>query len=205
MAVKRPTRDEVHVFDTAPQFRAWLDAHHDDADQLWVAYYRKDVPKTSMTYDEAVEVALCYGWIDGIGYRVDNEVSTNRFTPRRKRSYWSSVNIAKVQQLGRDGLMTSAGMRAFGARDQSAAPRYSYENRPADLPDKMLARIRADDAAGRHWEAQTPAYRRAATFWVISAKREETRQRRLDQLIADSAAGRPIKMLSYGRDRPAQT
>ncbi len=199
--MKRPTRADVHVFDAAPQFRAWLDAHHADTDQLWVAYYRKDVPKTSMTYDEAVEVALCYGWIDGIGYRVDDEVSTNRFTPRRKRSYWSSVNIAKVERLERDGLMAPAGMRAFEARDQSAAPRYLYENRPTDLPGGMLALLRADAAARRHWEAQTPAYRRAAAFWVISAKREETRRRRLDQLIADSAAGRPIKMLSYGRDR----
>ncbi len=203
--MRRPARDEVLVFDTAEDFRTWLEEHHDQADQLWVAYYRKDVRKTSMTYDEAVEVALCYGWIDGIGYRVDDEVSTNRFTPRRKRSYWSSVNIAKVQRLQRDGLMTPAGMRAFEARDQSAAPRYSYENRPADLPDEMVARLRADAAAGRHWEAQTPAYRRAAAFWAISAKREETRQRRLDQLIADSAAGRPIKMLSYGRDRSPRT
>lgn len=194
--MKRPTRDEVHVFEAPAQFRAWLDAHHGETDQVWVAYYRKDVPKTSMTYDEAVEVALCYGWIDGIGYRVDDEVSTNRFTPRRKRSYWSSVNIAKVKRLERDSLMTPAGLRAFEARDQSATRRYSYENLPSDLPDEMLDRLRANDDAGAYWEGQSPSYRRQAAFWVVSAKRDETRARRLQQLIADSAAGRRIKLLS---------
>jgi uncharacterized protein YdeI (YjbR/CyaY-like superfamily) len=90
---------DVRIFDTPVDFRAWLDEHHDTADELWVGYYKKDVPKTSMSYREAVEEALCYGWIDGIGRRIDDEVHTNRFTPRRKTSIWSAVNIAKVAQL----------------------------------------------------------------------------------------------------------
>ena len=199
--MRRPTREDVQVFDAPWQFRAWLDAHHADSAQVWVAYYRKDVPKVSMTYEEAVEVALCYGWIDGIGYRVDDEVSTNRFTPRRKGSYWSAVNIAKVERLAREGLMVAAGIRAFEARDQSSEARYSYENRPADLPPAMLDRLNANPDAASYWEQQTPGYRRAAAFWVTSAKREETRRRRLDQLAKDAAARRPIKMLSYGRDQ----
>lgn len=201
--MRRPTRDEVEVFESPADFRSWLEQHHATSDAVWVAYYRKDVPKESMTYGEAVEVALCYGWIDGIGYRVDDEVSTNRFTPRRTGSYWSTVNIAKVERLTREGLMAPAGLRAFEARDQSSEARYSYENRPADLPPAMLDRLRGNPDAARYWEQQTPGYRRAAAFWVISAKREETRLRRLEQLTQDAAAGRPIKMLSYGRDRSA--
>jgi uncharacterized protein YdeI (YjbR/CyaY-like superfamily) len=188
-------------FRTASDLRAWLEKNHATADAVWVGYYRKGTGKTSITYPESVDQALCYGWIDGIAYRIDDELHTNRFTPRRKGSYWSAVNIRKVQELQAAGLMTDAGLRAFEMRTQSAARRYSYENRPADLPAQMLRQLKANAVAARYWAAQSPSYRRTVAFWVTSAKKEETRQRRLETLIADSAAGRPVKPFGYGRDR----
>jgi uncharacterized protein YdeI (YjbR/CyaY-like superfamily) len=199
MPITRPDRSEVLVFADASALRAWLVANHDTAPAAWFGYYRKGTGKTSVTYAEAVDQALCFGWIDGVTYRVDDEVTTNRFTPRRKGSYWSAVNIAKVERLKADGLMAPAGLRAFEERDASAAARYSYENRPSDLPAPMLAQLRANAAAGRYWDRQPAGYRRTVAHWVTSAKQEATSQRRLDQLIADSAAGRPIRGQSYGR------
>lgn len=202
MPISRPDRSQVLVFPDADALRAWLEAHHATESEAWFGYYRKGVPKTSVTYKEAVDQALCFGWIDGISYRVDDEVTTNRFTPRRRGSYWSLVNIANVERLKAAGLMAPAGLEAFAGRDESAELRDSYGHRPADLPEPMLARLRSEPAAMAYWEAQTPAYRRTAAFWVTSAKQQATRERRLGSLIADSAAGRPIKLLSYGRPAP---
>jgi uncharacterized protein YdeI (YjbR/CyaY-like superfamily) len=199
MPISRPDRSQVLLFPDAASLRSWLEAHHATESEAWFGYYRKDAGKTSVTYAEAVDQALCFGWIDGITYRVDEEVTTNRFTPRRRGSYWSAVNIAKVERLRAAGLMAPAGLKAYDARDQSAELRYSYEHRPADLSGPMLSRLRADPAAAAYWDAQSAAYRRTAAFWVTSAKREATRERRLETLIADSAVGRPIKLLSYGR------
>jgi uncharacterized protein YdeI (YjbR/CyaY-like superfamily) len=137
--VKRPSRNDVTIFRSAAAFRSWLEKHHATADAVWVGYYRKGTRKVSITYPESVDQALCYGWIDGIAYRIDDELHTNRFTPRRKGSYWSAVNIGKVQELQAAGLMSEAGLRAFEMRSQSAARRYSYENRPADLPEVLSA------------------------------------------------------------------
>jgi uncharacterized protein YdeI (YjbR/CyaY-like superfamily) len=203
MPITRPDRSQVLVFPDPGALRRWLETHHVTEREAWFGYYRKGSGKTSVTYAEAIDEALCFGWIDGITYRVDDEVTTNRFTPRRRGSYWSAVNIAKVERLKATGLMTAAGLKAYEARDESADLRYSYENRPADLPHAMLERLRTDPSAARYWEAQTPAYRRTAAFWVTSAKREATRERRLATLIADSAAGKPIKLLSYGRPSTA--
>jgi|SRR5688572_23217289 uncharacterized protein YdeI (YjbR/CyaY-like superfamily) len=202
--MKRPDRSEVLVFTTTADFRSWLEKNHDTATEAWIGYFRKGVPKTSQTYDEAVDQALCFGWIDGITYRVDDEVTTNRFTPRRKGSYWSSVNIGKVERLKAAGMMADAGLRAFEARDASAAARYSYENRPADLPPEMLAQLHASDAARAYWDAQSRSYRRTVSFWVVSAKQQSTRERRLAQLIADCEAGRPVKAMGYGRTPEAR-
>lgn len=201
--VARPTRDQVLVFETPAELRAWFDANHDTATEAFIGYYRSGIDKRSISYAEAVEEALCFGWIDGIGYRVDDEVTTNRFTPRRKGSYWSTVNIGKVERLLAEGRMAPSGIAAFEKREASAEARYSYEHRPSDLPAEMLTRLQTNVAARRYWDAQSASYRRTAAFWVTSAKQEATRQRRLAQLIADSAAERPIKLLSYGRSRPS--
>lgn len=198
----RPTRDEVTVFARADDFRVWLDAHHDSADQIWVGYYRKATGKTAMTYPEAVEEALCFGWIDGLTYRVDDEVHTNRFTPRRKGSNWSGPNIAKVTELKKAGRMHPAGLRAFEERDRRKDQPYMRDNPQRQvLPPEFERQIKAKPAAWTYWQAQAPSYRRVAAFWILSAVRPETRERRLTSLIEDSAAGRPVKPLSYGGER----
>jgi uncharacterized protein YdeI (YjbR/CyaY-like superfamily) len=196
----RPTRDEVAVFLTIAAFRTWLLANHDSADHLWVGYYRKGSGKTAMTYPQAVEEALCFGWIDGLTYRIDDEVHANRFTPRRKGSNWSAPNIANAAELRKAGRMHPAGIRAFEDRDRRKDMR-SLGDHPLRqrLPSELEAKIEANAAAWAHWQAQPPGYRRQASFWVLSAKQEPIRDRRLASLIADSAAGRPIKPLSYGR------
>jgi len=199
--VKRPTRDDVLVFPDAGAFRTWLEAHHADRTEAWVGYYRKSVPKTCMRYPEAVDEALCFGWIDGIGYGVTDEIYTNRFTPRQRRSTWSAANVRRVQELTDAGRMHPAGMAAFEARTVDNTGIYSYENRPTDLPAAHLAVLKANPAAWAWWRAQTPGYRRGATWWVISAKQQATRDRRLGTLVADSAAGRMIKPFTYGRRR----
>ncbi len=199
--VKRPTPDQVMVFPDASGFRAWLGEHHADRDEAWVGYYRKRVPKTCMRYPDAVDEALCFGWIDGIGYRVDEEIYTNRFTPRTKRSTWSAANVRRVGELLAEGRMHPAGIAAFEARTHDKTGVYSYENRPADLPTGYQGALQADSAAWDWWQAQTPSYRRTATWWVVSAKQETTRQRRLATLVADCAAGRMIKPMTYGRQQ----
>jgi uncharacterized protein YdeI (YjbR/CyaY-like superfamily) len=122
MPTSAPDPSDVKVFENAEGFRAWLTEHHGDADELWVGYYKKAVPKTSMTYSEAVDEALCFGWIDGIGRRIDDEVTANRYTPRRRRSSWSATNIAKVAALTAAGRMHPAGLAAFEARDRRKDP-----------------------------------------------------------------------------------
>ncbi|MDP9270926.1 MAG: YdeI/OmpD-associated family protein [Chloroflexota bacterium] len=199
--MKAPDRADVKVFASAAEFRRWLETNHATEREAWIGYYRKGVPKRSISYPEAVEEALCFGWIDGIGYRIDDEVTANRFTPRTKRSTWSAVNVRKVGELRAVGRMHPAGMAAFEARTADNTGIYSYENRPPDLPETYLRRLKADVAAWRYWQAQTPGYRRGATWWVVSAKQEATRERRLATLIEDSAASRMIKPLAYGRDQ----
>jgi uncharacterized protein YdeI (YjbR/CyaY-like superfamily) len=191
-----PQPSEVVIFASAAEFRAWLTEHHDTAGEVWAGFFKKGAAKTSISYAEAVEEALCFGWIDGITRRVDDEVYTTRFTPRRKRSNWSAANIAKVAGLEAAGRMHPAGLRAFEQRDRSKDARYSYENSPRELPAEAEAQLRADPAAWAHWQSSTPSYRRTATYWVMSAKREETRARRLATLVADSAAGRRVKRLA---------
>ena len=198
---RAPLPGEVAVFATVDGFREWLEANHDTATELWVGYYKKGVPKTSMTYKESVDEGLCFGWIDGLTRRIDDEVYAIRFTPRTKRSTWSAVNVARMGELMNAGRAHAAGVRAFEARTEDNTGIYSYENRPADLPDAYLARLKANAAAWQWWQAQRPGYRRVATWWVVSAKQETTRDRRLATLIEDSAAGRMIKSQLYGQSK----
>lgn len=193
--ISRPRRDEVLLFDTPAAFHAWLEEHHASAPSAWIGYYRAGVEKSAITYAEAVEEGLCFGWIDGITYGVDDEVRASRFTPRRRKSVWSAVNVRRALDLIEADRMTPAGLAAFEARDPAMPGGYSSAARPADLPPPMLARLRAVPDARAYWESRTDPYRRSAADWVVSAKRQATRERRLEQLIADSAAGRPIKLL----------
>lgn len=200
--VRRPTRDEVLLFPTRDELRAWFAANHQTATEAFIGYYRKGVGKPSTTWEEAVEEALCVGWIDGITFRVDDEVTANRFTPRRKGSNWSAINIAKVAELRAAGRMLPAGIRAFEERDRRRDQRYSYERPMQELPAELLDRLRADPAAWAFWEGQPPSFRRTAAHWILSAARPETRERRFSTLLEEARAGRrPRPFLVSREDR----
>jgi uncharacterized protein YdeI (YjbR/CyaY-like superfamily) len=201
MPVVRPSADDVHIFPTAHAFRAWLAEHHASADALFVGYYKKGVPKQAMTYPQAVEEALCVGWIDGITYRIDDELTATRFTPRRKGSNWSGVNIAKVAELTEAGRMHEAGLRAFDSRDRRKDASYSYERPAFELESAMLARLSSDGAAFARWQAEPPSFRRTTTHWVMSAKRAETRERRFGDLLEALRDGRRPKPFIIERPR----
>jgi uncharacterized protein YdeI (YjbR/CyaY-like superfamily) len=182
-------------FDTAADLRAWFEANHDSAPELFVGYWKKGTGRTGVTHPEAIEQALCFGWIDSVARGLDEQRYRVRFTPRRKGSVWSSVNIAKIAELTARGLMTPAGVTAFELRKVDQAPAYSYEQDGSFDPEQT-ARFQADPMAWEWFAGQSAYYRRAATHWVISAKRPETRERRLAQLIADSAAGTRVPPLA---------
>ena len=183
-------------FKSADDFTRWLEVNHASKSELWVGYYKKASGKPSLTYPESVDAALCYGWIDGVRYSVDEVSYMIRFTPRRPGSTWSLVNIRRAKALIKEGRMQPAGLKAFKALRQTRSGVYAYENRPADLPPKYLRQLKGNPKAWAFYCAQTPSYRRTATWWVVSARLEETRIRRLATLIADSARGRTIAPLT---------
>ena len=179
-------------FKTPSEFRAWLERNHATRDELFVGFYKKASGKPSITWPEAVDQALCFGWIDGVRRSIDEISYMNRFTPRRARSVWSAVNIERAKELKRRGLMTPAGLAAFERRSEEKSRIYSYERKNARLDPASEKAFRADKKAWAFFESQAPSYRKAAIWWVISAKKEETRQRRLATLIADSNEGRQL-------------
>ncbi len=186
------------VFFTTPgELRAWFEQHHEDTPELLVGYWKKHTGRTGVSHTEAIEQALCFGWIDSVGRRIDEDRYQVRFTPRRKGSVWSAVNVAAVTRLTEQGLMHPAGLRAFEQRRPDRVAAYSYEQ-PADarLDEAQLALLKRDERAWAWFSAQSPSYRRAAMHWVVSAKRAETRDRRLRQLITDSAQGRRVPPLA---------
>jgi uncharacterized protein YdeI (YjbR/CyaY-like superfamily) len=191
---------EPITFETPAAFRRWLQQHHATEREVWVAYYRSSTGKPSMTWKESVDEALCFGWIDGIRKRIDGERYTNRFTPRRPGSNWSAINIERVGELIEQGRMRPAGLRAFEARREDRSGIYSYERRhEATFSPEFEKRFRAKKRAWAGFEARPPSYRQAAIVWVMSAKRPETRERRLAQLIEASAAGRTVPPLTPRR------
>jgi uncharacterized protein YdeI (YjbR/CyaY-like superfamily) len=176
-------------FRTQPAFRKWLSVNHDKATELLVGFYKKSSGKKSIVYQEALDEALCFGWIDGIRKTLDDISYTIRFTPRKRRSNWSAVNIARVGVLERQGLMMPPGANAFAARDPARADAYSYENRPAELDSEYRQKFESDRQAWEFFRAQPPSYKKVLTWWVVSAKKEETRLRRLATLIDASRKG----------------
>ena len=200
MPVRRPTLADVFIFPSPAAFRGWLERNHDSVPELFVGYYKKVVDKSAMTYPQAVEEALCYGWIDGITYRIDDEVTATRFTPRRPTSSWSAVNIAKIAELKKAGRMHAAGMRAFETRDRRKDAVYSYERPAMELEQEMLDQLRSDERAWAHWQAEAPSFRRTASYWIMSAKRPETRERRFAELLDVSRAGRRPKAFIVERE-----
>ncbi len=186
----------ITFFAHAREFRAWLGDQHAEVSELWVGFYRKDSGRGGLTYAEAVDEALCFGWIDGIKKRVDEWSYTHRFTPRRARSVWSLGNLKRVEELRKLGRMTPPGLKAFAARDPKRSGIYSFENAPRSLEGEYYRQLAAQGAACEFFQAQPPGYQRQACWWVMSAKKEETRQRRLLQLIADSANRRRLAVVS---------
>jgi uncharacterized protein YdeI (YjbR/CyaY-like superfamily) len=184
-------------FETPAAFRAWLEEHHEHTSELWVAFYKVGSGRPSITWPEAVDEALCFGWIDGIRKSVDASSYAIRFTPRKPRSTWSTVNINRVADLTRLGLMRPAGIAAFEARVEANSGIYAYEQRQTvALEDEYEQQFRANQAAWEFFQHQPAGYRRTAIWWVVSAKREETRRKRLATLIDDSAHGQTIAQLT---------
>jgi uncharacterized protein YdeI (YjbR/CyaY-like superfamily) len=192
-------------FRTPADFRKWFEKHHDTVPELLVGFYKKGSGKPSITWPESVDEALCFGWIDGIRRTIDDESYTIRFTPRRARSIWSAVNVKRVAELTKVGRMQPAGLRAFEARDPKRSGIYTYEQeRPKEeqrLDPAYQTKLEANAKAWAFFQAQAPYYRRIVSRWVMSAKKEETRLKRLATLIEDSARGRRIGPLS----RPAKS
>jgi uncharacterized protein YdeI (YjbR/CyaY-like superfamily) len=180
------------TFTSAARFRAWLRTNHRKAEELLVRIRKVDSSKAGITYAEALDEALCYGWIDGVRRRIDDDSFSIRFTPRKPKSIWSRINVAHIARLKTEGRMQAAGLAAFAAREEHRTGIYSFEQAPKELTAGYLRRFRADRAAWTWFQAQAPWYRRVTTHWVVSAKREETRERRLAQLIASSARGQII-------------
>jgi uncharacterized protein YdeI (YjbR/CyaY-like superfamily) len=187
---------ELAFFASPAAFRKWLEKNHDKASELMVGFYKKDSGKPSITWPESVDQALCFGWIDGVRRRIDDVSYSIRFTPRKRTSTWSAINIARVAELTKLGLMQPAGLRAFEQRRDDKSAIYAYENAVRTLDPADEKKFRANRKAWQFFNAQPPSYRRVSIYWITSAKREETRARRLATLIDDSANGQRLGVVT---------
>ncbi len=180
-------------FKNTSEFRKWLRKNHAKQQELWVGFWKVHTGKPSITWSEAVDVALCFGWIDGIRKSVDADSYTNRFTPRRAGSNWSAINIAKVEALKKQGLMEAAGLAAYQQRKEEKSEVYSYEKEPDKLSMPLQKQFKANKPAWKFFAAQSASYQRTMIHWVMSAKKEETRSSRLEKLISSSE--KQLKMI----------
>ena len=188
-----PMESAPKFFATPAAFRRWLESHHGSAKELWIGFWKKDSGRKGMSYEEAVDEALCYGWIDGLVKRHDELAYKQRFSPRKSTSVWSAINIGKIERLSAAGWMARPGLEAFEKRDPKRTGLYSFENRDVKFSPEVEKRFRAQRKAWTYFDQQPPGYRRLMAFWVMSAKCDETRERRLAQLIASSAAGKRVE------------
>ena len=188
-------------FESRDAFITWLDEHHASTPSLWVKLYKKGSGRVNMTWPEAVDAALCFGWIDGQGKSLGVEAQAIRFTPRRKGSIWSAVNVRRFGELAEMGMVRPVGHAAFAARREDRTAIYSHEQESIEFDAAQLAAFQANAADWEFFSTRPPSYRKAATWWVVSAKREETRARRLQTLINDSAEGQSLAQLR--RRQPA--
>jgi uncharacterized protein YdeI (YjbR/CyaY-like superfamily) len=182
----------IKFFKSSSDFRKWLEANHASAPELWVGFYKKTSGRSSITWPESVDQALCFGWIDGIRKSIDDISYKIRFTPRKSTSVWSTVNVRRALALTNQGLMHPKGLEALEKRKDNRSGIYSYEQRTDAMPEPYAQKLRANKAAWDFFQTQVPSYRKVVSWWVVSAKKEETRQKRLDKLIEDSAQGRTI-------------
>ena len=192
---------ETTFFETPFEFRKWFEEHHQAEKELWVGFYKKGSGKPSITWPQAVDQALCFGWIDGIRKSLDADSYMIRFTPRKAGSIWSAVNIKRAAELTELGLMQPTGLAAFENRDEKKAQLYSYEQADSKLDEAYEERFRENDQAWSFFRAQAPWYRRSACWWVMSAKKEETRLKRLAILIEESERGSRLSTLTGGSKR----
>jgi uncharacterized protein YdeI (YjbR/CyaY-like superfamily) len=190
---------DVTYFKTPADFRKWFEKNQESSQVLWVGFYKKGSGKPSITWPESVDEALCFGWIDGIRKSLDEASYTIRFTRRKQGSVWSAVNTKRAQELIELGRMRPAGLAAFQARTEDRSSRYSYEQQGAKLVGEYEKKFKANRRAWKFWSSQPPGYRRTAGWWVMSAKKEETRLKRLEQLITDSANERIIASMARAK------
>jgi uncharacterized protein YdeI (YjbR/CyaY-like superfamily) len=183
-------------FPATSDLRKWLEANHASARELWLGCYKKGSGRPSVTWPESVDEALCVGWIDGIRRSLDGKRYVIRFTPRRPGSVWSAINIRRVRALSREKRMRPAGLAAFEARRENRVGVYSYEQRPAGLPEPYRSLLKKNRKALAFFDAQPPGYRKSMSWWIVSAKKEETRLTRLRRLARESAAGRRIPLFT---------
>jgi len=180
-------------FGSPQEWRHWLETHAGTASEVLVGFHKRTTDRPSLTWPQSVEEALCFGWIDGVRRRVDDETYTIRFTPRRKASIWSRINVAKVQQLTAQGRMRPAGMAVYEGRRHEKTGLYAFEReRPAELAPAEVREFKRHRLAWKYFESSAPSYRKVITHWVVSAKRPATRARRLEQLIQACAEQRRI-------------
>lgn len=192
------SNDGPTFFETGAAFRKWLDKHHHKAEELLVGYYKVGSGKKSMSWSESVDEAICYGWIDGVRKTIDEERYTIRFTPRKHKSIWSAVNVKKVEDLTREGRMMPAGIAAFNKREMERTAIYTYERAdPLQLSEAYEQQLRANQKAWEFYQKMAPSYRKLTAHWIMSGKQEATRDKRLAELIRDSAAGTKVKKYNY--------
>ncbi len=192
-----PTEYAIPIFFANPgDLRAWFEANHDKADVVWVGYYKKATKLPSVTVAESVDVALCFGWIDGLKRSVDDKAYKIRFTPRRARSRWSPRNLARMKRLLAEGVVVEPGLAAYNRRDK-AKDRAAYAQDVSELPTKYANRVKAEPEAWTYFRNARPSYRKQVARWVVGAKREETRERRLRILIESSAEGKLIPLMRW--------
>ena len=195
MPAGKPSPIDATFFATPAAFRKWLERNHAQQSELWVGFHKKGSGKPSMTWPESVEQALCFGWIDGVRKSLDGDRYVIRFTPRRRGSIWSAKNLGTMKRLLDGGLVHPAGRAAYDARDPERTNRYSFEREHAALDASQERAFRKNARAWAFFQQQPPSYRKMTTHWVTSAKKPETRAKRLAELIADSAAGLRIRAL----------
>ncbi len=187
-----PTPHDVQFFETPEKLRAWFEANHDTASELWLGYHLKRTARPSVTWQDVVDQELCFGWIDSVRYSMGGDSSAQRLTPRRKGSVWSAINIRRFRELDAMGLVHPAGRAAFGRRDEARSRIYSYENRSRGFDAAAEAEFRKHRRAWKFFEAQPPSYRATVAFWVMSAKQDQTRRRRLARAIGHSERGERV-------------
>jgi uncharacterized protein YdeI (YjbR/CyaY-like superfamily) len=193
---------KIKFFKSADEFRKWLGKNHGEVLEVWLGFYKKDSGRGGITYTEALDEALCFGWIDGIRKGIDGSSYVSRFTPRKSRSIWSTVNTKRAGELRGLGRMMPTGLKALAARDPERSGIYAFENRARKLEPDCEQKFKANKKAWEFFQLQAPWYRRTAGWWVFSAKREETKWRRLERLIGDSQRGARLAHLTSPSKRP---